>query len=95
MGDFNNDGGLDVLISVNDEAPVLLRNEVGKLNHWLGVKLVGKKCNADAVGALITYQAGDLKRSRLKVGGRKLSVVARSACGSGHWRAERSSTGWK
>ncbi len=30
---------------------------------------MGKKCNADAVGALITYQAGDLKRSRFKVGG--------------------------
>ena len=69
VGDFNNDGGLDVLISVNDEAPVLLRNEIGKLNHWLGVKLVGKKCNADAVGALVTYQAGDLKRSRFKVAG--------------------------
>jgi hypothetical protein len=69
VGDFNNDGGLDVLISVNDEAPVLLRNEIGKLSHWLGVKLVGKKCNADAVGALVTYQAGDWKRSRFKTAG--------------------------
>ena len=69
VGDFNNDGGIDVLISVNDAAPVLLRNDVGKLSHWLGVKLVGKKCNADAVGALITYQAGDLKRSRFKTAG--------------------------
>ena len=49
---------IDVLIAVNDGAPVLLRNNVGASNHWLGVKLVGKKCNADAVGALITYQAG-------------------------------------
>ena len=69
VGDFNNDGELDVLISVNDDAPVLLRNEVGKLSHWLGLKLVGKKCNADAVGARITYQSGDLKRSRFKTGG--------------------------
>jgi enediyne biosynthesis protein E4 len=69
IGDYNNDGGIDVLISVNDEAPVLLRNEVGKQRHWLGVKLVGKKCNADAVGARIAYQSGDLKRSRFKVGG--------------------------
>src|ERR1017187_6749951 len=69
VGDFNNDGGLDVLISVNDEAPVLLRNDVGKLSHWLGVKLVGTKCNADAVGARITYQSGDLKRGRFKTGG--------------------------
>jgi hypothetical protein len=69
IGDFNNDGAVDVLVSVNDAAPVLLRNNAGKQNHWLGVKLVGKKSNPDAVGARITYQAGDLKRSRTKVGG--------------------------
>ena len=69
VGDINNDGALDVLISVNDGAPVLLRNNVGKQSHWLGVNLVGRKCNRDAVGARITYQAGDLKRSRMKVGG--------------------------
>jgi enediyne biosynthesis protein E4 len=69
IGDFNNDGGVDVLVSVNDAGPVLLRNNVGNQNHWLGVKLVGKKSNPDAVGARITYQATDLKRSRTKVGG--------------------------
>jgi hypothetical protein len=69
IGDFNNDGAVDVLVSVNDAAPVLLRNNAGNQNHWLGVKLVGKKSNRDAVGARITYQAGDLKRSRTKVGG--------------------------
>jgi len=31
--------------------------------------LIGKKCNPDAVGAQITYQSGDLKRHRSKVGG--------------------------
>jgi hypothetical protein len=68
-GDFNNDGGLDLLISVNDGAPILLRNNVGKQSHWLGVRLVGTKSNRDAVGAWVTYSAGDLKRSRMKVGG--------------------------
>jgi len=69
IGDFNNDGAVDVLVAVNDAAPVLLRNDVGSKNHWLGVKLVGAKSNRDAVGARITYQAGDLKRSRTKVAG--------------------------
>ena len=49
--------------------PILLRNQAGKQNHWLGVRLVGKKSNPDAIGARVTYQAGDLKRSRMKVGG--------------------------
>ena len=69
IGDFNNDGAVDVLVSVNDDTPVLLRNNVGSQDHWLGLTLVGKKSNRDAVGARITYQAGDLKRSRMKVGG--------------------------
>jgi enediyne biosynthesis protein E4 len=69
VGDFNNDGALDVLVAVNDGAPVLLKNNVGSQSHWLGIKLVGKKANPDAVGARITYQAQDLKRSRTKVGG--------------------------
>jgi len=69
LGDFNNDGAVDVLISCNDEPPLLLQNNAGRLNHWLGLKLVGRKANIDAVGAVITYQAGDLKRTRMKVGG--------------------------
>src|ERR1700678_1382213 len=69
IGDFDNDGAVDVLIACNDEAPVILRNTAGSQNHWLGLKLIGKKANIDAVGARISYQAGDLKRSRMKVGG--------------------------
>jgi hypothetical protein len=69
VGDFDNDGAVDVLISNNDEAPLLLRNNIGAKNHWLGINLVGKKANSDAIGARVTYQAGDLKRSRMKVGG--------------------------
>ncbi|MGA8149394.1 MAG: CRTAC1 family protein [Terriglobales bacterium] len=69
IGDFDNDGAVDVLISINDGAPMLLRNHAGKQNHWLGVHLVGTKSNRDAVGARIRYQSGDLKRSRMKVGG--------------------------
>jgi enediyne biosynthesis protein E4 len=69
VGDFNNDGAVDVLISNNDDAPVLLRNNAAKQNHWLGVHLVGRKCNPDAIGARLTYKAGDLKRERMKIGG--------------------------
>ncbi len=69
IGDFNNDGAIDVLISVNDGAPVVLKNNAAKGNHWVGLHLVGQKSNPDAIGARVTYQAADLNRSRMKVGG--------------------------
>jgi hypothetical protein len=69
IGDFNNDGAVDVLVSVNDGAPLLLRNMAAKDNHWLGIKLVGTRCNRDGVGARISYQAAELKRSLTKVAG--------------------------
>lgn len=70
VGDFDNDGYLDVLISNNNEPPLLLHN-TGKENgnHWLGLRLLGKRANIEAVGARISYQAGELMRSRMKVGG--------------------------
>jgi hypothetical protein len=69
MGDFDNDGAVDALVAVNGGAPILLRNTAAGGNHWLGIRLIGKQCNPDAIGARISWQAGDLKRTRLKVGG--------------------------
>jgi hypothetical protein len=69
IGDFDNDGAVDSLVTVNGDAPLLLKNVAATGNHWLGVRLVGKKANPDAIGARITWQAGDLKRSRMKTGG--------------------------
>jgi hypothetical protein len=69
IGDFNNDGAVDVLVAVNGGPPLLLKNSAAVGNHWLGARLVGKESNPDAIGARISWQAGDLKRSRLKIGG--------------------------
>ncbi|HEX3660148.1 MAG TPA: CRTAC1 family protein [Acidobacteriaceae bacterium] len=69
IGDFDNDGAVDVLIAVNDGAPLLLRNRAARGRHWLGLRLVGTESNRDAIGARVTWQAGDMKRSRTKVGG--------------------------
>jgi enediyne biosynthesis protein E4 len=69
VGDIDNDGDLDVLISNNGEPPLLLRNDGGNRNHWLGLQLVSTKSNPAAVGALITWQAGGVKRTRLKTSG--------------------------
>ena len=69
VGDFNNDGLVDVLISNNGDAPILLKNDAGRGAHWVGLKLQGVNCNRDAIGARITWSHGDVKRSRLKTSG--------------------------
>jgi hypothetical protein len=69
VGDYDNDGRLDVLIGNNGEAPVLLKNKAGEGNHWIGLKLQGTGCNRDAVGATITWSYGDVLRSRYKSNG--------------------------
>jgi hypothetical protein len=69
VGDFDNDGAVDVLVAVNNDAPLLLRNMAAGGKHWLGIQLIGKKANRDAIGANVAWKAGDLKRSRFKVGG--------------------------
>ncbi|PYT96676.1 MAG: CRTAC1 family protein [Acidobacteria bacterium] len=69
IGDFDNDGRVDVLVGVNGGAPLLLRNELSAGNHWLGLRLEGQGCNHDAIGARLTWFAGAKKRSRLKTSG--------------------------
>jgi hypothetical protein len=70
VGDYDNDGDLDLLISNNGEAPALLRNEGGNRNNWVGLDLVAAKGGGPgAAGAVITWQAGALRQSRLKTSG--------------------------
>jgi enediyne biosynthesis protein E4 len=69
VGDYDNDGDLDVLISNNGQAPLLLRNDGGNRNNWLGLQLVATKSNPGAVGAVISWQVGTRKFSRLKTTG--------------------------
>jgi hypothetical protein len=69
VGDFDNDGALDVLIGVNGGPPVLLRNNAAAGNNWLGLKLEGVTCNRDAIGARMIVKAGGAVITRLKNNG--------------------------
>ena len=69
IGDYNNDGRVDVLVGNNGGAPVLLKNNAGEGNHWVGVLLQGTSCNRDAIGATITWSVGDVIRRRYKTNG--------------------------
>ncbi len=60
VGDFDNDGDLDILVNNNGQAPQLLRNDGGNANHWLEILLIGTKSNRDGVGARVKVSTGDL-----------------------------------
>jgi hypothetical protein len=51
IGDIDNDGRIDAVVTTNDGAAYILRNETPTQNHWLTLKLVGHKSNRDAIGA--------------------------------------------
>jgi hypothetical protein len=51
IGDIDNDGKLDAVVTSNDGPIHILHNETPTQNHWLTLKLVGHKSNRDAIGA--------------------------------------------
>jgi tetratricopeptide (TPR) repeat protein len=55
--DYDNDGDLDLFMANQDQPPQLFRNDCGRTNHWLMVRLVGDPktgITRDALGARIT-----------------------------------------
>jgi len=58
VGDYDNDGRLDVLVVDSEGSPLLLHNETPAAGHWLSVKLIGKHSNRDGIGAVLTATAG-------------------------------------
>jgi hypothetical protein len=53
FGDIDNDGDIDIIISNVGQKAVLLRNDGGNRNHWLGIKTIGKKSNRDGIGGRV------------------------------------------
>jgi enediyne biosynthesis protein E4 len=68
LGDLDNDGKIDLVISHMNEPVTLLRNVAPSDNHWLGVKLITKD-NADQVGARVILESGGRKQTRFAKGG--------------------------
>jgi len=59
FGDIDNDGDIDVLVTNNGGRVNLLRNDGGNRKNWLLLKLVGRKSNRDAIGALVKARVGN------------------------------------
>ena len=62
VGDLDNDGALEVVVSNMGARPSLLRN-FGAKKNWLLVRCQGTKANRDAVGARVYVFAGNRRLS--------------------------------
>jgi len=53
IGDLDNDGRLDAVVTTNDGPAYVLHNDTKTQNHWLTLQLIGHKSNRDAIGAAV------------------------------------------
>jgi hypothetical protein len=68
LGDLDNDGRVDLVISHMNDPVAILRGIGGKGRHWLGVQLIGKD-HADVVGARAELRVGQRTLVRFAKGG--------------------------
>ena len=58
LGDYDNDGDIDIFINNLNDHCVFLRNNMGNQNNWLILKLKGTTSNRDGIGARIKLTSG-------------------------------------
>jgi hypothetical protein len=74
IGDIDNDGRVDAVVTTNDGGLHILHNETTTPNHWLTVKLIGHQSNRDAIGAVVRVKtSAGLQMETVSTGGSYLS----------------------
>ena len=73
FGDVDNDGDIDILVSVIDDRPLLLRND-STGGHWITLRLEGVRGNRSAIGAKVVIETGARRQTvEVRSGGSYMS----------------------
>ena len=96
VGDLNNDGYPDVVVTENGGPVHLLMNTAQSANNWLGIVLLAKTANPAAAGSIVRWSTGGKVFSQQKVmGGSFLSSHdPREIIGVGKQRIEWVEVQW-
>jgi enediyne biosynthesis protein E4 len=60
FGDLRGDGRMSIVVNNIDNTPFLYESAEQRERHWVRFKLVGVKCNRDAIGARLSITAAGL-----------------------------------
>jgi hypothetical protein len=61
-GDYDRDGDLDLLLTVCNGRPKLLRNETPRSAHWLAIRTRGTRSNRDGIGTRVIVEASGIRQ---------------------------------
>lgn len=97
LGDYDNDGDVDIFVNNMNERPSLLRNDSPSAGGFLSLRLIGASSNRSAIGARVTVIAGERAMVQEVRSGSSFmsSSDLRLHFGlAGHARAERVEIAW-
>src|SRR5690606_13075661 len=62
VGDLDNDGVLDLVVSNLNDFPLILKNTAARRNNWIRILLEGRDINLLGFGALVEVESGGIRQ---------------------------------